>query len=262
VRYAVSIPPFTDAQVLVGLGIDAEARGWDGILLWDHLQWETARALDIHDPWAVLSAVAARTERIMLGTAVTPLARRRPWVLAKQVATLDHLSGGRAVIGVGLGEPGDADFGVFGDEADRAARGRMVDEGLVLFDRLLRGEAVVHHGVHYDVEAQLRPPPVQRPRPRIFVAGTHPYPRPLRRALSWDGFFPISYTGLMSPDQIATYLAGIDRPTQWDLDASLHARHSPGAFEAVGVTWLVEGIWPDGDWVGELRARIQAGPPR
>ncbi len=120
-RFAVSIPPFTDPNVMVELAVDAEAAGWDGVFVWDHLQWDTHRRLDVHDPWALLAAMAVRTERVVLGTAVTPLARRRPWVLAKQVVTLDHLSGGRAVLGIGLGEPADADFAAFGDEPDKDA---------------------------------------------------------------------------------------------------------------------------------------------
>src|SRR4051794_28010242 len=238
-RFAVSIPIFTDPRVIVDLGVEAESAGWDAVFLWDHLQWDTHLGLDVHDPWALLSAMAVRTERVLLGTAVTPLARRRPWVLAKQVVTLDHLSGGRAVLGVGLGEPGDADFGVFGDEPDRAGRARIVDDGLPLLDSLLRGDPVVHHSDHYDVEAQLRPPPVQRPRPRIFIAGTHPYRRPLARALQWDGYIPISYTALLTPEEIATFLDGVERPAGWDVYIAGAPGHSVADYEAAGVTWMV-----------------------
>lgn len=260
-RFAVSLPPFADPRALVELGAEAEAAGWDGVLLWDHLQWDTRDGPDIHDPWAVLSAMAVRTDRIALGTAVTPLARRRPWVLAKQVTTLDHLSGGRAVLGVGLGEPGDADFGAFGDEPDRGRRARIVDDALDLVDKLLRGEPVTHHSEHFDVEAQLRPRPLQSPRPRIFIAGTHPYRRPIARATRWDGFFPISYAGLLTPEQIATYLDGVDRPTGWDLYTGFVPEYSVADFEAAGVTWIVESAGPDGDWIDDLRTRIRTGPP-
>ena len=186
-RFAIGIPPFTDPSVIVGVAVDAEAAGWDGVLVWDHLQWDTHRGLEVHDPWAVLAAMAVRTERVMLGTAVTPLARRRPWVVAKQVTTLDHLSGGRAVLGVGLGVPSDADFGAFGDEPNEKARAGILDDGLALLDGLLRGEAVNHHGPHFNVEAQLRPPPVQLPRPRIFVAGVYPHRKPVARPCSGTG---------------------------------------------------------------------------
>lgn len=260
-RFGVSIPPFTDAGTIVELGLDAETAGWDGVFLWDHVRWDVARGLDIHDPWVLLTAIAVRTERIRLGTAVTPLARRRPWTLAKQLGTLDHLSAGRTILGVGLGAPDDADFGDFGDEPDRRARARIVDEALPILDGLLRGGRVVHHGEHFDVEAELLPPPVQRPRPPIFVAGTHPYRAPLRRALQWDGFFPISYTHLLTPDDLATYLDGIERPPDWELYTTITPDHRPDEFEAVGVDWLIEGAWPDGDWVADLRRRIRTGPP-
>jgi alkanesulfonate monooxygenase SsuD/methylene tetrahydromethanopterin reductase-like flavin-dependent oxidoreductase (luciferase family) len=261
-RFAVSIPPFTDPRVIVDLGVTAETAGWDAVFVWDHLQWDTHLNVDVHDPWALLSAMAVQTERIILGTGVTPLARRRPWVLAKQLVTLDHLSGGRAVLGVGLGEPADADFGVFGDEADRAARARILDDALVLLDGLLRGGEVRHHSEHYDVEAQLRPRPVQEPRPRIFVAGTHPLQRPLHRALRWDGFFPISYQGLLSPEEITTYLDGVKRPPGWEVYSTFAPGHTVAEFEAAGVDWLTEGTWPVGNWVADLRRRILDGPLR
>jgi alkanesulfonate monooxygenase SsuD/methylene tetrahydromethanopterin reductase-like flavin-dependent oxidoreductase (luciferase family) len=260
-RFAVNIPPFTDARAIVELGVAAERAGWDAVFVWDHLQWDTHLGLDVHDPWALLSAMAVRTERVMLGTGVTPLARRRPWVLAKQIVTLDHLSGGRAVVGIGLGEPGDADFGAFGDEADRAARARLVDEGLPLLDHLLRAEAVAHHGEHYDVEAHLLPRPVQQPRPRIYVAGTYPRRRPLERALRWDGFFPLRHEGFLTPEEIAGYLAGVARPDGWDVYSALVPDHPVADFEAAGVTWLVLGAWPVGDWVTRLAAMVAAGPP-
>jgi alkanesulfonate monooxygenase SsuD/methylene tetrahydromethanopterin reductase-like flavin-dependent oxidoreductase (luciferase family) len=261
VRFAVQIPPFTDPNVIVGLAVDAEAAGWDGVFVWDHLQWDTHLGLDVHDPWALLAAMAVRTERVMLGTAVTPLARRRPWVLAKQVVTLDHLSGGRAVLGIGLGEPADADFAVFGDEPNPAARAAILDDGLALLDGLLRGEAVRHHGPYFNVEAQLRPRPVQSPRPQIFIAGVYPHRKPLARALKFDGFFPISYPELMPPERIGAYLEDVPRPGHWDVYATLAPGHSVAAFEAVGVTWLVDGVWPEGDWVRRLRERARAGPP-
>src|SRR4051812_1337650 len=129
-RFALSVPPFTDPALVVRWARDAEAHGWDGLFLWDHLRWEVG--LDIHDPWVLLGAIAVETSRIRLGTMIPPLSRRRPWVVAKHLTTLDHLSGGRVTLGVGLGEPPDRDFGDFGDEVSQSARATMLDEGLAV----------------------------------------------------------------------------------------------------------------------------------
>src|SRR5919107_1203951 len=115
-RFGPSVPPFTDPNVFFDLAVRAEAHGWDGFFLWDHLQWDGKR--DVHDPWVLLGAIAARTSRLVLGTLVTPMSRRRPWVVAKHLVTLDHLAPGRVVLGVGLGDPPDLDFSDLGDEGD------------------------------------------------------------------------------------------------------------------------------------------------
>ena len=104
-RYAVFLPNFGrcgDPRVLVDLAQAAERSGWHGFFLWDHIQWDGSEgeaaapgAVPLVDPWVALAAVAAATESLRLGTMVTPLARRRPWKLARETTTLDHLSGGR-----------------------------------------------------------------------------------------------------------------------------------------------------------------------
>ena len=127
-RFGVSVPPFTDAATVVGWADRAEEAGWDGVFVWDHVQWD-GRVAPL-DPWVVLGAMAVRTERVVLGTMVTPLSRRRPHSVAKQLATLDHVSGGRAVLAVGLGEPPDRDFADLGEETDPRVRAAMLDESL------------------------------------------------------------------------------------------------------------------------------------
>jgi len=246
----------------VDMAVDAEKSGWDAVFLWDHLQWIPSEELDIHDPWTLLGAIAVKTERVLLGTAVTPIARRRPWMLAKQIATLDHLSNGRAILGVGLGAPDDADFGAFGDSADPKERAVLLDDGLELLEALLSGERVEHKGPRFEVDAQLRPATVQRPRPPIFVAGVIPNRRPRERALRYDGYFPIGEADLLTPDQLAESLDGIDRPAGWDVFTSLTPGYSVADWEKAGATWLIEGAWPAGDWVTELTGRIEKGPPR
>ena len=118
-RRGLAVPCFADDPAdLVQLGVGAERAGLDGYFLWDHLvHSDSGEGPPIVDPWQVLAVVAARTSRIKLGTMITPVARRRPWKLAKEVTTLDLLSGGRVILGVGLGDPAHAEFGLFGEPA-------------------------------------------------------------------------------------------------------------------------------------------------
>jgi alkanesulfonate monooxygenase SsuD/methylene tetrahydromethanopterin reductase-like flavin-dependent oxidoreductase (luciferase family) len=259
-RTAVNLPPFTDPASLVAMAVEAEQAGWDGVFLWDHMVLSPAMRLDVHDPWVLLGAMAARTERVRLGTLVTPLARRRPWVVARHVITLDHLSGGRAVLGVGLGEPGDADFAAFGDPGGRTDRAEVLDEALALLDGLWRGP-VEHRGRHFTVETDLLPRPVQRPRPPVWVAAVAPHRRSLARAQRWDGVAPLGPdAGPITPEQLYGYLAGVDRPAGWDVVATWAPGVPVAEYEDAGATWVVDGAWPVGDWVDDLRGRIRSGP--
>jgi alkanesulfonate monooxygenase SsuD/methylene tetrahydromethanopterin reductase-like flavin-dependent oxidoreductase (luciferase family) len=259
-RYGLSIPPFTDPATVVAMATDAEAAGWDGVFLWDHMQWDTSLRLDIHDPWVLLGAAAARTERVRLGTLVTPLARRRPWVVAKHLTTLDHLSNGRAVLGVGLGVPADSDFGAFGDPDEPKVQAELLDDGLDLIDALLRGGPVDHHGPRFEVQAELLPAPVQQPRPPIWVAATAPYRRSLSRAARWDGIAPLGTSAILSPAELAAYVEPVEQPPDWDIVAFAAPDVPFDEYAAVGATWVIESEWPTGDWVTDLRARIRRGP--
>lgn len=262
----VSIPPFTDPSTVVAIAVEAEQAGWDGVFLWDHLQWEPSVRPHVHDPWVLLGAIAQVTERVRIGTLITPLTRRRLQVVAKHVLTLDHLSDGRVTFAVGLGEPPAEDFADFGDESDPRVRGAMLDEGLTVLDGLLRGDAVDHDGEHYHVKAHLRPGPVQRPRPPIWVAGVVPNRRPLERALRWDGVAPIGRKDdPLTPDALAAYLDSIEggRAAGWDVVTEGVPGHGGKEYADAGATWLVESAWPaDDQWVDELRDRVRAGPVR
>jgi alkanesulfonate monooxygenase SsuD/methylene tetrahydromethanopterin reductase-like flavin-dependent oxidoreductase (luciferase family) len=154
-----NIGSYSDPRTVLELGREAEAAGWEALLVWDHLGfvWGPPAA----DPWVTLAAVAARTSSLLLGTNVTPVPRRRPHVLAHQVATLDLLSGGRVIFGAGIGGIA-SEFAAFGEDADARARGDRLDEGLEVLRRLWSGERVDHHGRHYTVErVKLAPRPAQ-----------------------------------------------------------------------------------------------------
>jgi alkanesulfonate monooxygenase SsuD/methylene tetrahydromethanopterin reductase-like flavin-dependent oxidoreductase (luciferase family) len=259
-KNAVNIPPFAAPETLISLAVEAEQAGWDGAFFWDHITWLPHLRLNVFDPWVLLGAVASRTERILVGTMVTPLARRRPWVVAKQLTTLDHLSGGRAVLGVGLGAPPSAEFAAFGEPAGARTRAARLDEGLTVLDGLLRGP-LDHDGEHFHVHSDLLPRPVQQPRPPIWVAGEAPHPRPLRRATRWDGFVPLNTDGVLTPDQLASYLAQVERPEPWDVVVAGMSGVPAKEYADAGATWMVAGLWPGDGWVDELRSTIRNGPP-
>jgi alkanesulfonate monooxygenase SsuD/methylene tetrahydromethanopterin reductase-like flavin-dependent oxidoreductase (luciferase family) len=153
------------------LGHLAEEAGWEGVFLEDYIV--DPRDERTCDPWIALAAIATVTTHVILGTDVTPLARRRPWKVAREVASLDRLSNGRMVLGVGAGDWRDTSWERFGEEPDLRRRGDMLDEALAKIDRYWSSE--------------LKPEPVQRPRVPIWVGGTWPHRRPVERAARWDG---------------------------------------------------------------------------
>jgi len=261
VRYGLSLPPFCSPGALVDLAVDAEAAGWDGFFLWDHLRFDTEQRLEIHEPWVLLGAVAQVTSRMTLGTMVTPLARRRPWQVAKALTTLDHLSAGRAALCVGVGEPSDGDFGDFGDPATHKERASVLDDALTLIDSLLRGGPVDHHGPHFTVRTELLPAPVQRPRPPIWVGAVAPHRKPLERARRWDGIVPIASTeGRLTPADLHAYVGDPVRPG-WDVLAEWAPGVPAAEYAAVGATWVIDSTWPEGDWLPEFGERVRRGPP-
>ncbi len=161
-RRGLFVAPFdslADPRTVGDLAAAAEAAGWDGFFVWDHLLYGE-RVTAIADVWTCCAAVAMRTETLRFGPMVTPLARRRPQVLARQAASLSVLSGGRFVLGLGLGDDWVGEFSAFGDEPDPRARGRMLDEGLEVLTALLSGDLVAHDGAHHTVrEVRFRPAP-------------------------------------------------------------------------------------------------------
>jgi alkanesulfonate monooxygenase SsuD/methylene tetrahydromethanopterin reductase-like flavin-dependent oxidoreductase (luciferase family) len=264
-QFGLSLPNVGDPARLVELAAAAEASGWDGFFLWDHLVLDPKEPFELVDPWVVLGAIAARTSRIKLGTLVTPIARRRPWKLAKEITTLDHLSGGRVILGVGLGAPTE-EFANFGEEAGGRIRAARLDEGLDLLDAFLRGDQVDHDGEQFTVHARLRPAARQRPRPLIWVAAVLPNRRPIVRARRWDGLFALDPNpdgdGSLTPQTVAQLAAELGQGH--DIVTVLRSDKDPEEYAAAGATWGIDGPeWPEPDdpWPGGAE-RIRQGPPK
>jgi alkanesulfonate monooxygenase SsuD/methylene tetrahydromethanopterin reductase-like flavin-dependent oxidoreductase (luciferase family) len=159
---------------------------------------------------------------------VTPIARRRPHQLARETVTLDRLSGGRLVLGVGLGSErtGEFDPDRFGEEGDPKARARLLDDGLA---RLL---------AYWDGEFE--PRPLQRPRIPIWVAARWPNRRPLRRAARYDGLFPID---VPEPDALAELAEEVHAmrgdTARFDLVIDHPPDADPAPWAAAGATWCL-----------------------
>lgn len=257
----------------------AEESGWDGFFVWEPV-WG-------HDAWVLLTAAAMRTDRIRLGTMLTPLSRMRPWKLASETATLDNFSGGRVTLSVGLGAV-DTGFTEFGEVTDRRTRAELLDEGLEILTGLWRGQPFSFDGKHYHVrpsDFMVPRPPQQQPRIPIWVVGAWPFPKSMARVLRYDGILPTVFDAEGKPKQaevsdIAAIRAYIqaNRPaehagqpfdivvegvTPGDDKAAATAQVRPWA--DAGVTWWIEAMWgandrPDGDEF--VRNRVQQGPPR
>jgi alkanesulfonate monooxygenase SsuD/methylene tetrahydromethanopterin reductase-like flavin-dependent oxidoreductase (luciferase family) len=271
-RYGIVTPnlgEYADPRVAIRLARAAEAAGWEAYFVWDHLGF--VRGVPSGDPWIILSAVAALTTRLKLGLAVTPLARRRPQVVANAMASLDLLSGGRAIFGAGLGGAPE-EFTAFGEPGDPKERAAMLDEGLRILDGLWSGKTVTHRGRHYAVQGvSLAPRPLQRPRLPIWIGG-EAIPA-LRRAARWDGWLApaTSHDGTMakSPERIAEMVAKIrwhrttDAPFEVAIDgySEAGAPELPRAYGEAGATWWLESIQDARGPLDEMMARVKAGPP-
>lgn len=274
-RFGLFVPPFgpfADVRVLAELAASAERFGWNGFFLWDHILGP--EHVPVADPWVALSAVACATERLHLGPLVTPLARRRPWVVARQAVTLDHLSGGRLVLGVGLGGDAWKEFSAFGETVDDQNRARTLDEALEIITALWSGTPVTHDGPAFHLTGvRLLPTPRQAPRIPIWVGGIWPNRAPLRRAARHDGVFPIGGAGALTAPEVKEMMAYIRRhraPTV-PFDVVLRGRYGPHwrpesqaelrAVEAEGVSWWLEAV-DHREPVGAVEELVAAGPPR
>ena len=233
--------PASHPSALVELARAAEEAGWDGIFLWDHVARREGD-VDVTEPWVALGAIASATSRITFGPLVTPLARRRPWNVARAAVTLDHLSGGRVVLGVGLGTVRGPEFTAFGEETDPRVRGDLLDEALELIRAAWSGTPVNHYG-HWRIDGvSFLPRPLKPGGIPLWAATESVRGRPVRRAARLDGVFP---TGI-DRDEIPSLVAALvearreqglgDLPAEYDIvvDQGDH----PGPWEKVGASLL------------------------
>jgi hypothetical protein len=269
--------PSGDATIAAEAAYEAEQAGWDGFFVWEPV-WG-------NDAWICLAAAAIRTERIRLGTMLTPVSRMRPWKLASETTTLDHLSNGRLILSVGLGAA-DTGFEEFGEITDRRTRAELLDEGLEILTSLWNAQPFKFEGKHYQVHLERvdegplgAPVPLQKPRIPIWVVGAWPKPKSMQRALRYDGILPnmIGENGKVrfSPptlDELGEMKAFIDKnrisSTPFDIvvegqtpgDDPEKAAAQVNPFSEVGVTWWIEALWSIQE-IEKVFARIRQGPP-
>jgi alkanesulfonate monooxygenase SsuD/methylene tetrahydromethanopterin reductase-like flavin-dependent oxidoreductase (luciferase family) len=271
-RYGAVLPGGTAAQQ-IDQAVLAEQAGWDGVFV-----WEAAYGVDA---WSLLAAMAVRTTRVRLGTMLTPLPWRRPWKLASQVATLDQISGGRAVLAVGVGAT-DTDLPDTGEVTDLRGRAERMDEGIDLIRALWDGETS-YEGRHYrcrtgrmDLSSAARPAQERIP---IWVVGVWPRPKSMRRVLRCDGIIPQYETDGRDPGPddaravrrwLSEHGAGpgfdivADGETPTQDPAAGAALVAPWA--SAGCTWWLETRWEmphdSPERMKQIEDRLAAGPPR
>jgi Luciferase-like monooxygenase len=269
-----------DIHALPELAAEAEQAGWDAIFIPDALAIEAKGfpAFPWFDPWVMLAAMACRTERIRLGTLITAVPRRRPWKLARETTTLDHLSNGRLILAVGLGAAEhDGGFYKVGEAMDLKTRAELLDEGLEIIAGLWSGKPVNFSGEHYKVDKMTQlPTPVQSPRIPVWVVGVWPKRKSMDRALRWDAVIPQKYKASpsemwVSPEEVRSIKDYVDRERKQKDPFDIIVGPPPGKgrkkdtqvireLEDAGGTWWLESDW--GADAKKLRSRIRKGPPR
>ena len=276
-QYGLSIPnigtEFADPRRVAALAHEAEAAGWDGFFVWDHIganwPWPVA------DPWVMLAAIALHTTHLRLGPLVTPLPRRRPWKVAREAVTLDHLSDGRLIFGAGIGSDSEQEYSCYGEPNDPRLHGAMLDEALTILTGLWSGQPFTFVGAHYQIHAaHFLPPPVQQPRIPIWIAGLWPNKQPFRRAARWDGVCPIGRDAPLQPEDVGQMVSYLhqqrDAAVPFDITCGgqtagtdpVRDAERVAQYAEAGITWWIEDL---NNWRGpfdEQHARLRRGPPR
>jgi alkanesulfonate monooxygenase SsuD/methylene tetrahydromethanopterin reductase-like flavin-dependent oxidoreductase (luciferase family) len=274
-RYGFLIPT-GEPRTVAELAREVEEASWDGAFYWDGI---CVGDMETYDPWVVMAAMAMRTERVRIGAVLTPPARRRPWKLARETVALDHLSGGRLVLPVGLGALDDGGFTKVGEPTDRKVRAQLLDESLDILTGLWSGEPFSYAGEHYRLEEMtFSPPPLQQPRIPIWVVGAWPSRKSMRRALRYDGVLAAAVGGGpespgVTPEtirEIKEYV-GENREENGAFDIVWEGQ-TPGEdprraarivrpYAQAGATWWIESPWMPPNEPEDLQVRIRQGPP-
>jgi alkanesulfonate monooxygenase SsuD/methylene tetrahydromethanopterin reductase-like flavin-dependent oxidoreductase (luciferase family) len=274
-KYGIYFPNFrtyADPRRSADLAREAELAGWDGVFVWDHV-WASiglGPGQPVADPWVMLAAIACTTERVRIGPLVTPVARRRPWKLAREIVTLDHLSNGRVIFGAGLGTPVE-EYEAFGENSDAKVRARKLDEGLAIVAGLLSGEPFDFEGDLYSVsQVNFAPRPVQKRIP-VWIGGNWPAKPPFRRAARWQGVMPLTSEGFPNPgdlEQAAQFVTSereADEPFDIVACGFTETASDTGPVASMhnsGATWWLESFHDDlRTWEATLE-RARQGPPR
>jgi alkanesulfonate monooxygenase SsuD/methylene tetrahydromethanopterin reductase-like flavin-dependent oxidoreductase (luciferase family) len=279
-HYGLYVPNFgktADAHTFAELAYEAEISGWDGFFLWDHLiQWD--QRIPICDSFIALAAMALNTKNIRIGTTVTPLPKLKPWIVARQTASLDNLSNGRMILGVGIGEEESTDYERWGEVADKKILAEKLDESLEIIAGLWRGKSFSYEGKHYSISKKTAflPAPKQKPRIPVWVGGFRPRKRPFRRAAKWDGVLPLHLGHPIRPEpkhlrDILTHIKE-HRTSTAPFDVAIIGWNTGkdraknlkkiGPYAEEGLTWWLESLYTKRDSAKEMRARIRMGPPR
>lgn len=279
VRFGIGIPnvgEYADPAVLCELASEAEAADWDGVFLWDHIIYRDP-GLPLVDPWIGLAGIATATSRVRIGVLMAGVARRRPWKLAREAVSLDHLSQGRLIFGAALGSMSE-EYTAFGEDPDPHVRATKLDEGLDIIVGLWSGEPFSYRGRHFRIDqVTMQPPPLQQPRIPIWTGGRWPHRQPFRRAATWDGVMPThahyGHGQTMPPSELNACIEFTRshhtnmRPLDFALEGETEGSGPTGwrtvtPYVDAGLTWWVEKF---GWWRApliETLDRIRSGPPR
>ena len=184
-------PNLPDAAALIDYGVRMEALGYESLWVWDHILLGVDPPFPIIEALSLLTAVAARTRTIKLGTGILILPLRNPVVLAKQLSSIDQISGGRLILGMASGWY-KREFDAVG--IDFSKRGDIMDRNLEILTRLWRDDMVdAEYPPHNLRQSVMFPKPVQKPRPPILIGGY--VDRVLKRAaVAGDGWLTYFYT--------------------------------------------------------------------